>query len=269
MEIKTTEFIQGFRGFSHNFEKAYTKRQIGSTGHHRIVSYHFGDMKCIVRHETDGYIDNKTGSVAVTGAAEVTDSLSDMLGTLSLSKSDDTASYLPAIIVKTDGRAVDLSSTQEIKTRAAGRELDMVEVASQLWISQTPNLVVGCHRKGVFDDVRLRNMKQDICNWEVTNQNALRNLACLMKKIITVVKRSGGRNAVVKYDGGTKLRIVPGEQKRALPDDLYSKWEVKKQKDDDLKPVQVRTTVQDRSADTQLMHIQSVSDPLQYVNGSG
>jgi hypothetical protein len=116
-------------------------------------------MKCIVRHETDGYIDNKTGSVAVTGAAEVTDSLSDMLGTLSLSKSDDTASYLPAIIVKTDGRAVDLSSTLEIKTRAAGRELDMVEVASQLWISQTPNLVVGYHRKGVFDDVRLRNMK--------------------------------------------------------------------------------------------------------------
>ncbi|OCL11443.1 hypothetical protein AOQ84DRAFT_287231 [Glonium stellatum] len=206
VEEKTTDFIQGFRGFGHNFEKAYTKGPAGSTGHHRIVSYDFGGMKMIIRHETDGYIGSKTGSVAVTRPAETTDSLSDLLGSLSISKPAATA----------------------IKTRAASRTLDMAEVTPQLWISQTPILVVGYHQRGVFDDVQLRNMKQGIRNWERDNEKALRSLASLMKKIIAAAKSSSNRNAVVKYYGGTKLRIFTGKQNRALPNDLYSKWEVKK-----------------------------------------
>jgi hypothetical protein len=247
-EVKTTDTIQNFRGFGHNFKKSYTKRQIGSTGHHRIINYHFGDMRCIVRHEADGYIDDKARPIAVTNAPELTDGLSDILSRLSISKLDTMVSNLPAsIIVKTDGKAVDLSSTLEIKTRAASRMLDMDEVASQLWISQTPNLVVGYHRNGVFRDLRLRDMKQDIRDWELANQRALCNLASLMKKITTVVKQSGSSNAVVKYDGGTKIRIISGEQKRALPDDLYLKWEGKGQ---------------DRSEDTQPLDMESTSTDL-------
>ncbi len=51
-----------------------------------------------------------------------------------------------------------------------------------------------------------------------------------MKRIITAVNDSSSSNALVEYDGGMKLKIVTGEQKRTLSDDLYSKWEVKKQK---------------------------------------
>lgn len=228
VEEKTTDFIQGFRGFGHNFEKAYTKGPAGSTGHHRIVSYDFGGMKMIIRHETDGYIGSKTGSVAVTRPAETTDSLSDLLGSLSISKPAATAVSSSGIVVKTEGKNVDLSATLEIKTRAASRTLDMAEVTPQLWISQTPILVVGYHQRGVFDDVQLRNMKQGIRNWERDNEKALRSLASLMKKIIAAAKSSSNRNAVVKYYGGTKLRIFTGKQNRALPNDLYSKWEVKK-----------------------------------------
>jgi len=62
-EAKTIEYIgpQEFRGFGHEFEKAYTITQVsGSTGHHRIISYRFSDMNFIVRHETDGYVDTDT-----------------------------------------------------------------------------------------------------------------------------------------------------------------------------------------------------------------
>ena len=122
----------------------------------------------------------------------------------------------------------------------------MVEITPQLWISQTPNLVVGYHRKGIFDDVQLRNVKKDILNWEAANLTALRKLAYLIKKISTVVERSGSHNATVKYDGGAKLRITTGEKKRALPDDLYALWDIKKQKKGD--------KMQSRNKENDLMH---------------
>ncbi|KAJ9160968.1 Isoprenoid biosynthetic process [Coniochaeta hoffmannii] len=156
VEARPTDIIQGFRGYGHSFEKAYTKKQSGSTAHHRIVGYDFGGINCIVRHETDGYVDNRSP----TG---LTDNLSDALKGLSISELDNYANDSAATLVETGGKAVDPSSTLEIKTRAASR----------------------------------------------------------------TVKQNGGRNAIVTYDGGTKLRIVEAGEKRALPDDLYAKWEVK------------------------------------------
>jgi hypothetical protein len=220
VEEKTKEIIQGFRGYGHSFEKAYTKTPSGSTAHHRIVGYNFGGLKCVVRHETDGYVENKS-------PRELADSLSDALKGLSISKSDSVISPSGAVIVETDGRAVDLSSILEIKTRAASRKLDMTEVSSQLWISQTPNLAVGYHRNGVFDDVQVRDMTEQLRQWEILNQSDLCKLAGLLTKIIEVVKLSGDRSALVQYDGLSGLRILAGKGKRALPDDLYAKWEQK------------------------------------------
>ena len=60
-EAVTHEIVgpNDFRGFGHEFEKAYTTEQIsGSTGHHRIISYRFGGLNFLVRHETDGYVGN-------------------------------------------------------------------------------------------------------------------------------------------------------------------------------------------------------------------
>ncbi|OBT84098.1 hypothetical protein VE02_07019 [Pseudogymnoascus sp. 03VT05] len=61
-ETATHEFIgpDEFKGYGHEFEKAYTTRQIGaSTGHHRIITYRFGGLNFIVRHETDDGIESK------------------------------------------------------------------------------------------------------------------------------------------------------------------------------------------------------------------
>ncbi|GAB1319188.1 Geranylgeranyl pyrophosphate synthetase [Madurella fahalii] len=226
VEAKTTDIIQGFRGYGHNFEEAYTKKECGSSSHHRIVGYEFGGIKCIVRYETDGYVDNKD-------QPEPADNVSDAFKGLSISRPDKVTNDPAAIIVKTGGRKVNLSSILEIKTRAAHRTLDMAEVSSQLWISQTPNLVVGYHRNGVFGNVQLRDTTNEIRQWERTNQKDLGNLACLLMKIIGAVKHSGDQRAVVSYDGGAKLRIVPGDGKPALPNDLYAKWEKGGRRDTD------------------------------------
>ncbi|EAQ84584.1 hypothetical protein CHGG_08598 [Chaetomium globosum CBS 148.51] len=220
MGEKTKETISGFRGYGHNFEKACTKASSGSTGHHRIVGYNFGGLKCLVRHETDGYFDDKS-------PRGPTDDLSDTLGGLSISKSGTEINPSSGIIVETNGKVVDLSSTLEIKTRAASRTLDMAEVSPQLWISQTPNLVAAYHRNGTFDNVQLRDMTGELRQWEISNQGHLRQLAGLLTKIIGVVRRSGDRSALVQYDGVSRLIILVGKGTRALPDDLYATWERK------------------------------------------
>ncbi|KAK4235396.1 hypothetical protein C8A03DRAFT_46466 [Achaetomium macrosporum] len=221
VEEKTKETIQGFRGYGHNFEKAYTRSDSGSTGHHRIVSYTFGGLKCIIRHEVDGYVDDNRDP------SDLANELGDAMKKLAISKPDIAIKYPGVVGIEAQGRAVDLSTTLEIKTRASHRVLDMAEVSPQLWISQTPRLVVGYHRRGLFDDVQLRDMARELAQWETRNQKHLSMLAGLLNKIINVVKSSGGdRSALVKYDGGSKLKITAVEgPKKALPDYWYAKME--------------------------------------------
>ncbi|UKZ68799.1 uncharacterized protein TrAtP1_009818 [Trichoderma atroviride] len=128
----------------------------------------------------------------------------------------------------------------------------MADVTPQLWISQTPTLVIGYHQYHMFNNVQMRNVKQEIQDWETANQTALRKLALLIKKISQVVGRSSDRNAIVKYNGGTKLTVTSGKQERALPEDLYLLWDVKKQgADDDM--------VQDRGKAIDESHTKSLS----------
>ncbi|KAF2463440.1 uncharacterized protein BDR25DRAFT_329674 [Lindgomyces ingoldianus] len=199
-ETKTLEEIgpQESRGFGHEFEKAYTITQIsGSTGHHRIISYRFSNLNCIVRHETDGYVDNDPRASS-KAKNHTRDGLSSMLKTLSLSPTSGSPCDIPTaskLTIKEEGQIVPLESTLEIKTRVSHKYLDIEEVAPQLWISQTPKLVRAYH------------------------QNAL------IRKIINIVKECGG-NAVLKYNvEGDKLVVCKVERKEMLPKDLYSKWD--------------------------------------------
>lgn len=220
LEPKTVEVIQGFRGYGRNFGKAYTKvSAVGMKGYHRVVGYAFAGMRCVVRHKTDAYVG---GSNNPKGAG---DSLSNALGGLSLSGPEilKTASRLTVV---RSGDAVDVavSSMLEIKTRAASRTLDMAEVLPQLWISQTPKLAVGYHNRGVFNNVQVRDMAGEILRWETANQGHLGELAGLLAEIIRVVKRARDCRAVVEYTGGSTVRVVAGNGKPALPEDLYARW---------------------------------------------
>jgi hypothetical protein len=245
-EAKTTEYIgpQEFRGFGHEFEKAYTIAQIsGSTGHHRIISYHFGDLNFIVRHETDGYVDTDTRSSSPKARNHTQDSLSSMLGALSLSSANSSPGVTPTgskLVIKEEGQVVPLESTLEIKTRVLHKSLEIHEVAPQLWVSQTPKLVRAYHQKGTFKRPVVEDVAAVIKSWKERKQNDLRKLAALIRKIINLVKGCGG-NAALKYNvEGDKLVICKVERKDVLPKDLYSKW-------DDVHNLEAKTDTQNDS----------------------
>lgn len=214
-ETATAEFIgpNDFKGYGHAFEKAYTTNQgTGSTGHHRIISYRFGDLNCIVRYETDGYVADTRSLHSHGGKTAESDGLSSMLASLSLSPTNGllTHTTTPApskLTIKTEGQAVPLESTIEIKTRVAHKPLAIQDVAPQLWISQTPKLVRAYHNRGTFQDPEVEDVAADIKKGEEANQADLRKLAALINRILNVLRGKGG-HAMVKYERGKEDKLV-------------------------------------------------------------
>lgn len=229
-ETATHEIVgpNEFKGFGHEFEKAYTVSKIrGSTGHHRILSYQLGDLKFVIRHETDGYVSEGTGESSSKPKEPEGDNLSSLLGSLSLSPAismPKAVSTGSGLTIKREGQVVPIEATLEIKTRIFRKRLDISEVASQLWISQTPKLVRAYHDKGTFLDPKVEDVTAQIKEWEDRNQANLTKLAVLIRKIIAVARDNGG-NAIVRYDVKISKLVVTGfDGKKMLPKDLYSKW---------------------------------------------
>ncbi|CAK7212941.1 hypothetical protein SBRCBS47491_001634 [Sporothrix bragantina] len=203
-ETETTEFIgpNDFHGYGHEFEKAYTAETTpGSTSHHRIVSYQFGGMSFIVRCETDAFVAD-TATCTPKGKNIDSDGLSSLLSSLSLTQPNKSsageATTIPGskLRVTNQGYTVPPESIIEIKTRAAHRRLGVNEVAPQLWFSQTLKLVRAYHDRGIFQEPTVEDVAADVKKWENDNQVHLQKLAALVKRIVQVVKKHGGRTRI-------------------------------------------------------------------------
>ena len=230
IEAATHEFIgpNEFKGFGHEFEKAYTTDQItNSTGHHRIISYQFGGLNFIICHETDGYADQ---SKTIQPPGERNDiGICGALGTLSPSTAYQNLRSVPNVAsrltVKEGGRVIPMELTIEIKTRISHKPISIEDVAPQLWTSQTPKLVRAYHRGGLFQRPQFDDVSDEINIWEQHNASDLKRLAALIGKIITIVR--GCRTMIVlTYDPfGDKLAFSVADGGKMLPDDLYTKWD--------------------------------------------
>lgn len=178
METATHEFIgpNEFRGYGHEFEKIYTVNQIkGSTGHHRIISYRFGSLNFIVRHETDGYVDDGTVMRSSIGKDQKIDSLSNTLGSLSLSVANSDASLIPVVgsklTVKKEGRVNLLESTIEIKTRVCTNLFPLkISRGCHKPLSLCELTTVQVH----FQRPQLEDVMAHIKGWEACNQADLK-----------------------------------------------------------------------------------------------
>lgn len=227
-ETKTQEFIgpDEFRGFGHEFEKAYTRNEIPlSTGHHRVVSYRFGGLRFVVRHETDGYVEDGTSTQA-SKQKSGGDELSSLLGSMSISQptvAGDTASAASKLTVRQEGRSIPLESTLEIKTRFQHKPLKITDAAPQLWISQTPRLVRAYHNRGIFNAPVVEDVSADVKRWERANQEKLGRLVTLLVSIIAKGKPYG--HVSIRYSASKdRLRVDQCARNKMFPEDLYQRW---------------------------------------------
>ncbi|KAG6196199.1 hypothetical protein E4U35_008034, partial [Claviceps purpurea] len=95
-----------------------------------------------------------------------------------------------------------------------------------LWVSQTSKLVRAFHAKGYFLKPQVEDVGAKLIEWELDNQEHLKKLGSLIRKIITVMEGCNGRG-ILRYGVATgSLTISLDEGTECmLPEDLYSKWD--------------------------------------------
>ncbi|KAG5972503.1 hypothetical protein E4U58_006505 [Claviceps cyperi] len=175
-----------FTGTATNSKKHnYTTSQIHrSAGHYRIVSYCFGGLNFLIRHETDGFVSLNDES------SDQSKCPAPSSGKIARPRANTTAQE---VTVLHKGNVVPLESTLEIKTCNKRRSLVFRYIAPQLWVSQTPQLVRAHYDERCFSQPQVEDVGDEIQKWERDNQKNLRILGALIQEIISVMKDCGGR----------------------------------------------------------------------------
>jgi hypothetical protein len=222
------EVIKDVRGFGHTFPEAYTTWEHsvkGSETHQRIIRYKFGGLNCLVRFESDGYIrhDPAVKDIAPTNTAVGHDDVLQAFQSASISKP-------AALRIKHAGSAVPQHSIFDLKTRSGKykKDIDMSDVYPALWMKQITNFIVAYHDgAGLFEDVRVQDVENDIQAWEKDNRDDIRRFATLLDEIVDVARSNAGELLEVYCPGMDRLEIRKqyGSGVHALPADLVERWE--------------------------------------------
>lgn len=236
-ENSPAELIPGVYGYGHTFPEAYTTWDAavkGSASHQRLVKYQFGGLSCLIRSESDGYLRNRMEPEEQQHAASATpvpkacdfDMSTLFRDTDSLAVAQKVQAEQGDVKVELKGQRIPQSAVFDLKTRSATNEIDMNEVLRRLWVIQTPNFIIGYHKSGYFDDVRIQDVSGKVREWEADNGELLRRLQSIIRRIVEVAKSSGGQRLEVCRVGSGELQIrkhVDAEWS-ALPAHLRDAW---------------------------------------------
>ncbi|KAL9947570.1 hypothetical protein ACHAQF_007321 [Verticillium nonalfalfae] len=243
-ENSPKETIDGIRGYGHTFPDAYTtldREARGSASHQRILGYCFGGLRCLVRHEGDGYLSALAGEAVATragpaslAAEESTTVPSGHSPVEDLAASLSTEAISPAIpvdgplTVKQAGRAIPQRALFDLKTRSV-KSIDVDHLAKELprlYLSQTPNFILAHHRSGVFKKVTIFDVRSRLSEWEAASAEPLGLLAVLLRRVLVLAReRHDGRLELTRGEGETAIHVR--EQTPGLPGVLSSGCEAR------------------------------------------
>lgn len=235
-ENHAKEIIEALYGYGHTFPEAYTNWETdvkGSASHQRIIKYTFGGLNYLIRTESDGWLPERLTSKerasakADTSLTKADDNMSSLIEAAKLvSVSQKTATADDVLDIQLGGRKIPQKGIFDLKTRSASREIDMAEILPRVWVSQTPNFVIGYHKSGLFDDVQVQAVYDEILEWEDKFQDSLNGLSALVYRIIEIAKSCKGQGLEISRFGSGDLLIrkLLDSEWHALPSDLSQKW---------------------------------------------
>ncbi|MBE3048032.1 hypothetical protein IMZ48_37095 [Candidatus Bathyarchaeota archaeon] len=115
------------------------------------------------------------------------------------------------------------STAAEIKTGTKSKSVGTY--LPQLWFGRTPWLIIGQHKEGTFDRIRVIKAADHFGEWESKRQDELQRLVAVLSQLREAV-RMDGRSCVAVYEKTSKPPVIAvfalTSDKRALPDDLIS-----------------------------------------------
>lgn len=109
----------------------------------------------------------------------------------------------------------------------------MSDIHPALWVKQISKFIVAYHDgAGLFEDIQVRDVKNEVQDWATENQDGIRRFATLLGKIVKIAKSSASKKFEVYCPGMNRLEIRTqfGDGVHALPADLAEYWEKTKVK---------------------------------------
>ncbi|KAL4968240.1 uncharacterized protein BDV14DRAFT_151770 [Aspergillus stella-maris] len=219
-ENSPTQTIPNVRGYGHTFPEANTtwgSDVKGSESHQRILQYKFAGLSCLVRYEGDGYFSTVKQLLkdADNSEAGTPDDLLKSFNNASVS------TFAPInkrpLNVQTGGETIPQSTMFDLKTRSNSKEYSDVlrSELPRLWIAQIPNFIVAFHKWGVFHDIRVNDVRDDVRKWEDEHQSDLGKLAALLRMLVAFAHSQPDGRFEVVFEGGPynqlELREVRGQ----------------------------------------------------------
>lgn len=202
----------------------------GSLTHQRVLRYHFAGMDCLMRYECDGYFpDEHPAELSPLEAGNYATELAidEMVNGVSLAPKSPLHTS-GSIEVKNGGMLVPQCATFELKTRTIKRmdEDFFAEFAIRLWLTQTPHFLVGFHRAGVFDEIRISDVRSKVTAWQSENQDNIKRFAGLIEIILERIRSEpSGMLELWRHEtGDLEFRVPLEENLCALPEEVEERW---------------------------------------------
>ncbi|KAF1814037.1 geranylgeranyl pyrophosphate synthetase [Eremomyces bilateralis CBS 781.70] len=209
-ENSPTELLHDVYGYGHTFPEVYTSWEPdvkGSASHQRLVRYSFGGLQLIVRFEGDGYLAKSPSSSEASQDASVDDLISGLPVAANISEKVSSGTKLK---VQRAGEVVDQDFIFDLKTRSVNKKNDQDTLGEELprmWVSQIPNFILAYHTRGVFHDIEVSDVHQDVEEWEKTHNQQLSKLAALIHRIIVEVRGRPDGKLELCNDGSGELEF--------------------------------------------------------------
>ncbi|KAI0021313.1 hypothetical protein F4780DRAFT_297814 [Xylariomycetidae sp. FL0641] len=208
--------ISDAHGYGQSFLNRFTtygEDESRTRSHQRIVSYHLGGLRCLVRFECDGNLDIPEGN----GNSK------------RLNVGFRGSERIPSIPGHQSCKIIPQTAILRIMIRSTRRRAlnyrDRHYLLPGLWLRQIPNLVVGYHDLGEFCEIRQRHVGKDLLNWESDLSWELNVFVSVLRRIIAEAKKAKDHKLRIyrESSGPLQIREQAGEQRSALS----SQWELR------------------------------------------
>ncbi|RFU76580.1 geranylgeranyl pyrophosphate synthetase [Trichoderma arundinaceum] len=219
-ENSPKEQLLGVKGFGHTFPDAYTiwaPDVQPSKSHHRILTYRFGGLSLLIRQSCDGYIEEKETKVlpATAPSKDQEDGIVGHFESLSINSSSVRLTDATPLEVVDGGQLTPQSTIFDLKTRSI-RSIDQDTLGNELprlWAMQIPKFILAHHKHGLFCNIEVSDIQEEVQNWEKSHQPDLNRLSALLCRIIaTALEKKDTLLEIVRVQGG------PLEIRQRLPD---------------------------------------------------
>ncbi|KAG6188384.1 hypothetical protein E4U24_001354 [Claviceps purpurea] len=257
-ERSPRETIPDVRGYGHSFPESYTTwdpEVRGSSFHQRIVNYQLGGLGIFCLFEGDGYLPSELTlptepapkETIVRGSTSSADE--GAFSCLSVSSSMPSSTNNPGgrsdgepeLKVSVAGQLKPQNSIFELKTRSIKRQNEqdaiMQPQLSRLWLRQVPNLVLAYHTSGLFTDIRVMDIRNEVSEWEKKESAVIRKFVALLRQIVDIARSglaSGCRMELTCEEGASILCVRDQEPDlpQFLSQETLKKWEAWLNEDD-------------------------------------